>query len=346
MKQFKITIAGCGTMSNAWVEYALSRDDSEIIAFVDLHKEKAHELAQRYSLDCGIYTDISEAIESSVSNLVFDVTTPDSHKDIVMAALDRDCDVMGEKPIAVSMEEAQQVISAVEQSGRMYAVMQNCRYNSNVRAFKELISSGIIGQHGFICVDYFMGSHFGGYREIMKNPLMLDLAIHTFDQARFILGVEPTSVYCHEFNPVGSWYQGNAAAICIFEFSDGSVFCYRGSCCAEGCSTELFNGFWRVMGSKGTAIWDGINIPYCEVVIPSDKPKIFSAYKKIEATSTWQGREDFFGHFGCLDEMFSALIEDRPAETDCRDNLKSMAMVFSAMESAKRGCKLNVNLVA
>ena len=41
----------------------------------------------------------------------------------------------------------------------------------------------------------------------MESPLILDMAIHTFDQARFITGADPVSVYCHEFNPPGSWYK-------------------------------------------------------------------------------------------------------------------------------------------
>jgi predicted dehydrogenase len=57
----------------------------------------------------------------------------------------------------------------------------------------------------------------------------------------------------------------------------------------------------------------------------------------VDASLTWQGRE---GHEGCLDEMFNALIQGRKAETDCRDNINSMAMVFGALESAKTGRKV------
>lgn len=144
------------------------------------------------------------------------------------------------------------------------------------------------------------------------------------------------SAYCHEFNPQGSWYQGNAAAVCIFEFSNGAVFCYRGSWCAEGCNTS-WEASWRVTGSKGTALWDGNLAPYAEVVVPSVEKNFINEFQRVEAAFTWDGRE---GHFGCLDEMFAALMNGRKAETDCTDNIKSMAMVFGAIESAKRGEKV------
>ena len=67
-------------------------------------------------------------------------------------------------------------------------------------------------QHHVTLADFFIGAHFGGFRDEMAHVLLLDMAIHTFDQARKILGADPVSVYCHEFNPAGSWYAGASSA--------------------------------------------------------------------------------------------------------------------------------------
>ena len=339
MKKFKIALAGCGSMARTWVEYALSRDDSEIVALVDIKEENARKMAQDYSLTCGIYWDIIKGIQDSGANLVFDVTIPESHRNIVISSMNAGCNVLGEKPMASTMEETSEMVAASEKTGRSYAVMQNRRYTKNIRSFRDIIASGTIGKPGFVCADFFLGPHFGGFREVMDSPLILDMAIHTFDMARFITGADPVSVYCHDFNPEGSWYKGNAASVCIFEMSDGSVFCYRGSWCAEGCPTS-WEASWRITGTNGTAIWDGDMAPYCEVAILPDKAepqKFMNKYERIDAQIKWIGRE---GHFGCLDEMFSALIEGRKAETDCADNIKSTNMVFGALQSAKEGRKI------
>ena len=335
MTKFKIVLAGCGNMANTWVEYALSREDSKIVGLIDINEENAKAMADRHSLDCPIFNNIKEAVQSTDANLVFDVTIPAAHRDIATSALGLGCNVMEEKPLASSMKEACEMVKAARISGKMYAIMQNRRFLKNIRAYRELIASDIIGQPGFICADYFMGPHFGGFRDIMESPLILDMAIHTFDQARFISGSDPVSVYCHEFNPPGSWYKGNASTVCIFEMSDGSVFCYRGSWCAEGVPTS-WESTWRITGSKGTAIWDGTNAPYAEIVIPKSEQSFLNEFQRLEAPLTWAGRE---GHQGCLDEMFAALLEDRKAETDYTDNIKSMAMVFGALESVKTGKK-------
>lgn len=340
MSQFKIAVTGCGGMANEWVKYAVQREDAQVVALVDIKPENAKAMAERYNLTCGIYADLEEAIRSSGANLVFDVTIPEAHVKTVTTALRMNCDVLGEKPMAASMEEAREMVATVEKSGRSYAVMQNRRYLKNIRAFRQILASGAIGQPGFVCADFFLGPHFGGFRDIMESPLILDMAIHTFDQARFITGADPVSVYCHEFNPPGSWYKGNASAVCIFEMSDGSIFCYRGSWCAEGCNTS-WESYWRVTASQGSAIWDGHGMPYYEVVSPSENPTFIREMKRVDTVAEWNGRE---GHFGCFDEIFSALTAGRPAETDCRDNIKSMAMVFAALESAKSGRKIAVKI--
>lgn len=336
MELFRIAVAGCGGMANTWVSYAQERDDARIVALVDIAEENAKNMAERYHLNCGIYRDIGEAIKDSGANLVFNVTVPEAHYHITTTALKMGCHVLSEKPMASSLEEAEEMVAIAQEAGKMFAVMQNRRYLKNIRAFHDLIKKGTIGAPGFVCADFFLGPHFGGFREVMDSPLILDMAIHTFDQARFITGADPVSVYCHEFNPPGSWYKGNAAAACIFELSDGSVFSYRGSWCAEGAPTS-WESSWRITGSRGTAIWDGIAAPYGEIVADSDSQEFIRKTERVEATLSWSGRE---GHWGCLDEMFSALLENRKAETDCTDNIKSVAMVFGALQSAKRGQKI------
>lgn len=338
MVTYRVVVAGCGGMANAWIDYAIKRPDTEIVGLCDIFPEAAKKKAEQYQLTCPTFQNLEEAIAATGANLVFDVTIPDSHFQIVTTALQAGCNVLGEKPMASSMEQAQEVVRIAQASGRRYAVMQNRRYLKQIRAYRDLIASGCIGQPGFICADFFLGPHFGGFRDAMESPLILDMAIHTFDQARFISGANPVSVYCHEFNPVGSWYQGNAAAVCIFEMSDGLVFCYRGSWCAKGVPTS-WEAEWRITGSSGTAVWDGKSTPYLETIIPEDKPVFTNQFEHTYADITWTGQE---GHPGCFDEMFAALNEDRPAETDCSDNIKSVAMVFGALQSAKEGRKVSL----
>jgi predicted dehydrogenase len=326
-------------MANTWVKTALKREDARIVGLVDILPDNARAMAERHGLDCGVYTDVKEALAATGANLVFDVTIPASHFAVRSAAMQMGADVFGEKPMADSMAEARELIAISDRTGRCCSVMQNRRYSAPIRSLREMIRRGTIGKVGFIGADFFIGAHFGGFRDAMDSPLILDMAIHTFDEARFLTGADPVSVYCHEFNPPGSWYAGNASAVCIFEMSDGSVFSYRGSWCAEGAPTS-WDASWRLNGEKGTAVWDGSGTPYAEIVAPGDQTgKFVRECARVEAPPAWTGRS---GHEGCLDEMFAALADRRLAETDCRDNVKSLAMVLGAIDSAKSGRKIDL----
>ncbi|MGQ7885578.1 Gfo/Idh/MocA family protein [Paenibacillus sp. WC2504] len=340
-KTYKLTQVGCGNMAKRWVKYAISRADIEIVALVDINRSAAEAMAREFGLDCLCSDDLDYAIRQTDSNLVFDVTIPEVHKQIVMKAVELGCDVIGEKPMAVSMADAIEMEGFVRRHGKKYSVMQNRRFSKQIREARGMIDQGRIGKPGQTTADFFLGPHFGGFRDVMNNPLLLDMAIHTFDQARYLLQADPISVYCHEFNPPYSWYKGNASAICIFEMSDGSVFSYNGSWCAHGAPTS-WQGSWRVVGSRGTLIWDGDNDPYCNVLrgeVTTDSR--MQEFETVGPSEIWTGKE---GHDACFDEMMASLNEGRKAETDCSDNLVSMAMVFAAIESAKRGEKIPISL--
>jgi len=341
MNQHRVIVAGCGGMSRVWLDYAMSRDGIGIAALVDLEEEAARRRAAECGLDVPIFTDLKEALSRVEADVVFDVTVPSSRRAIVTTALAAGCHVFAEKPLAETRADAKEIVRTAERTGRRCAIMQNRRYNRQIRALRELVASGELGAIGSIHADFFIGPHFGGFRDLMESPLLVDMAIHTFDQARFISGADPVSVYCHEYNPPGSWYKGNASAVCIFEMSDGSVFTYRGSWCAEGFPTS-WEADWRVIGSRGTARWDGRSMPVAEIADEAAGGFI-RPVRRVEAGTVWNGRE---GHAGCLDEMFAALEEGRPAETDCADNLKSMAMVFGAIESARTGRKVALDGIA
>lgn len=336
---FRAVLVGCGKMSHAWLGLLAGRDDIEIVGLVDPDTGAAERKEGKYQLEARVYANVAEALAETQPDAVLDVAVPEARHEIVTAALAAGCHVLSEKPMAATLEEARDLVRAADAAGRTFAVLQNRRYLKPMRALREAVTGGAIGRPGFIGADFFMGHHVGGFRGTMAHPLLHDMAIHTFDQARFITGADPVSVYCQEFNLEGSWFEGDASAICVFELTGGLVFCYRGSWTAEGARTS-WEASWRVAGSEGTAIWDGPNEPYLS--LPEGEVQLGNLWRdeaRSVAPTDWSGRPH---HAGCLDEMLAALAEGRPAETDCHDNIKSIAMVFAAIESGREGRKVPV----
>jgi len=337
---YRIAVAGCGVMSNAWIKAASQRDDCLIAALVDINIDSAKERNELNKLGAKVYTNLQEAVEKENIDLVFDITPPEHHFSTVTTALKAGCNVFGEKPMSDSLECAYKMIECSDEMGKEYFVMQNRRYIPHICGFHDFLVSNKLGKPGQLSANFQLNPHFGGFREEMESPLLADMAIHTFDAARFILGKNPVSVYCHEFNPSWSWYDGCANAVCIFEMDDGTIFDYRGSWCANGLNTS-WESEWRATCADGSVFWDGFDKLYYNV--PDLNIKKFGI-DDDEITEPLSGilpvNMEKIGHEACITEMFDSLNNNKRPQTDCRDNIKSIEMVFKAIESAKNQKKI------
>lgn len=335
MEKIKVLFVGCGAISRPWIEYTLTRSDTEIAGIVELNPSVAQAAKDKYNLDCPVYGDLDTALAEVKPDIVYDLTYVTIHSKIVIKALEAGCHVFGEKPMTVTREEAQKMIEAADRTGKVYNVMQNRRYQKPVQALKELVDSGILGDIWTINADIFVGEDLASIRNSLEFPMLQDNAIHSFDQARFISGQDALNVYCHSYNPKDSKYKGDAAGTCIFEMSKGAVLVYNCVMGTEGCNTS-WESSWRIIGSKGSAVWDGFGDPVTQIRVQGVPERRFDT---IIPQTKWDGK---FQHHGCLEEMFEALLSGRRSQTDCHDNYKSISMVFSSLDSVKSGGKVKV----
>jgi predicted dehydrogenase len=217
-------------------------------------------------------------------------------------------------------------------------VLQNRRFDPNIRRLRHLVNSGALGALTTIHCDFFIGAHFGGFRDHMKHILLVDMAIHTFDAARFISGADPVSVYCKEWNPAGSWYDQDASAVAIFEMSDGLVYSYRGGWSAEGLPTT-WESDWRVIGQNGTARWDGTEQIQAQAV--AETGGFLSKFSDVEIPANPEP-DKVGGHAGVMRDFVDCVRNGGTPDTICTDNIKSLAMVFGAVESAETGRQVDI----
>jgi predicted dehydrogenase len=331
-RKLRAVLVGCGGISRAWLNALTGIPNLELVGLVDLKEEAARSRADEYDLhDALVSTDLATALDEAQPDVVFDCTVPEAHVHVTLEALERGCHVLGEKPMAGTLDNARKMVAAAQQAGRTYAVMQNYRYNSGIRRLKHFLESGGIGPITTVHSDFCIGAHFGGFRDRMEHVLLLDTAIHTFDAARLITGADPVSVYCQEWNPSGSWYDHGASAVAIFKMTDGIVYTYRGSWCAEGLNTT-WGSEWRIIGEKGSVKWDGDDNFQAQVV--AETGGFFSKWQDIDIPP----RDDTSkagGHTGLIKEFVHCITTGATPETICTDNIKSLAMVFGAVESAE-----------
>jgi len=340
-KTIRALLVGCGGITSTWIKALQGLKNVELVGFVDLMESAAATRAKEWGRGEPLVTsDLNEALEVLHPDVVFNCTIPAAHREVTLTALAHGCHVLSEKPLADSLESAQVLIEAAEKAGRLFTVMQNRRYDPQIRRMGAMCRGGRLGNLTTLNCDFYIGAHFGGFRDHMEHVLLLDMAIHTFDQARYISGADPVSVHCYEWNPQGSWYDHDASAVAIFTMSDGLVYTYRGSWCAEGMNTT-WECDWRAIGTQGSVLWDGARSFKAEVAKGTEG---FIYEREEVSVPDSLEPEKQGGHAGCIREFLDCVRNGTVPETVATDNIKSLAMVFGAIESAETGRVVEIKL--
>ncbi len=322
-------------MSAVWFEAIQKVPNLQLVGLADIDRSRAVASAAKYGLkDIEIGTSLQDILPAAKPQVVFDVVVPQARKDLVLTAFYHGCDVLTEKPMAASLDDARTILQATRQSKRIHAVVQNRRYLANVRRIRRFLDQGALGRPTSIHCDFFIGPHFGGFREDMDNVLLVDMAIHTFDAARYMVNAVPKKVYCQEWEPENSWFKNGSSAIATFKFENGTVFNYRGSWCAPGIKTS-WEGTWRIICERGSLTWDGHEQLHAER-INGQRDGIFDETEIIEVPAL-SAEDRIGGHLGVIQDFVAAVSSRSIPETAGEDNIKSLAMVFAAVASAKQG---------
>jgi predicted dehydrogenase len=334
MAKERAVVVGCGGISNAWLP-PLKAESVDIVGAVDLNVEAARAQLDKHEVDAPLSDNLSTLLAETRPDFVVDLTVPEAHCQVTCTALEAGCHVIGEKPMASSMDEARRMVATAEKTGKMYMVSQSRRWNSLHETVRSAVAGGTIGTLTTVNCDFYIGAHFGGFRAKMESPLILDMSIHHFDLVRMLTDKDPVAVYCHEFNPAGSWYDGDAAASAIFEMTDGVVFTYRGSWCPEGYQTS-WNGDWHLIGEIGSLKYEQDEAPTAVRAVGE------GMIRERQAVDVPAVEVDPPTMHGALREMLAFLREGTTPQTECRDNIKSLAMVFAAMESSRAKARVEV----
>ncbi|MBZ9994581.1 Gfo/Idh/MocA family protein [Mesorhizobium sp. BH1-1-4] len=335
-----VVLVGCGAMSRQWLDAASRIDGLAIVGLVDLDAKRARARAVEYGLANAVTgTSLDAVLDQTKPDAVFDVVVPAARREVALSAFAHKCHLLTEKPLADSPENARTIVEAARRAKRVHAVVQNRRYVANVRRIRRFLDSGVIGAATSIHADFFIGPHFGGFREEMDHVLLLDMAIHTFDAARYMVAGEPAGVFCQEWEPAQSWYRQGSSASAVFDLGGGKVFTYAGSWCAAGFRTS-WEGSWRIVGERGSLTWDGHDGLKAEAVV-SGRDGLMDKTEPVEVPAL-DPSDRVGGHLGIIRDFMHAIETGTEPETRGADNIKSLAMVFGAIESAETGRRVAI----
>ncbi|KIQ62857.1 hypothetical protein TR51_28540 [Kitasatospora griseola] len=305
----KATIIGCGAIASRWVRSLLADGRIEITALVDPDQQAAQALATRYGLSAACATTLTEALAHAEADIVVNLTPPELHYAVSRSALAQGRHVLTEKPLALNLPDALDLVHLARERGLLLAVMHNRGADPDFLAFADTVRSK--GRAPFaVTADTLVALPGPGFRSAQHLPVTTDLAVHTFDQVRALITAPPTEVTCTE-TATGFLAAHSSIAVITVHFADGSLFTYRGGYIVDPALRTDAGGDWRVEGRGFAARW--APDPNRARHEPAAGPP---AYQR------------------CITAMVDALHQDGPLPVPAADNLASIALLDAALASA------------
>ena len=258
-----VVVVGAGGMGKTWIRTVLDSDAAVLVGIVDVMDGAAERAVselvpehQRSAVVTG--TDSVTVARQAAAEAVIDVTIPAAHHKVTADALHAGYPVLGEKPCAATLAEAVSLAGHAETTGRLFMVSQSRRNNPHLGETRRLADE--LGGAGIVDTRFYKAPRFGGFRDEMEHPLIVDMAIHAFDAGRVLIDGNPVAVTATAYNPVWSWYAGDAAATVTITYDTGAVHTFSGSWAAPGAETS-WNGDWQISCERGSVHWDGEEPP-------------------------------------------------------------------------------------
>src|ERR1041384_2923708 len=145
MANEKVIVVGAGDISRVWFP-PLKAEGVNVVAVVDLLLDAAQAAIDKFELTgAAASTDLDKVLRDHPADFLLDLTVPPAHREIVTKGLKAGLHVLGEKPMASSMEAAREMVRASEQTGKLYMVSQSRRWDAHHASVRETIATGALG---------------------------------------------------------------------------------------------------------------------------------------------------------------------------------------------------------
>ncbi len=265
MSRMGIGIVGYGKVASGthkrWID---ARDDAELVAVYDA-VEARREAAATEAPDARVYSSYTDLLDDADVALIVITTPPNSHRDLAVAASRAGKHVFVDKPFAMTLTEAEEMIAAAKSSGRVVHCHQSRRYDGEYARIVDLVSAGRIGsvQHvRRIWSQYGEGWTSWGIEGF--NPtwriqrefgggMVYDYAPHCGDQILRLID-RPLESVCADVRGLKFSQEVDDHFACMMRFEGGATAYLEASNMAQ-----LSAPHWYVMGTEGCITADAVN---------------------------------------------------------------------------------------
>jgi UDP-N-acetyl-2-amino-2-deoxyglucuronate dehydrogenase len=336
-KIIRFGLVGTGGISTQHIEAIRATDGAQLVAVSSTSADRARAVGDRWGVPWTI--DRDELLSRGDIDVVA-VTTPSGfHAEVALAALRHDKHVIVEKPIALSVADADLLIEEGRRRGRWVAAISQRRFEPAIKILKQAVEAGAFGKIALMVVEsvnyrpqsYYDSPAWRGTIALDGGVLMTQ-AIHEIDLACW-LGGPIRSVAAHVAT-LGHEMEAPDTATVSLRFANGTL----GTVVATTCASPGFEQEVRIYGDAGhvrivgerPAEWEvpGFPPPTAEILDSEISPDEL-------AEPTWG--TDSIGHTRQYRDLVAAIRENRPPAITAEDGRRAIEVVTAAHESDRVG---------
>ena len=326
-----IGVIGCGGIAQeAHLPNYAREQQARLVAVADIDEGRAREVAARFNVP-NVYSDYRQLLARDDIQAVSVCTPNYLHAEQAIAALQAGKHVLCEKPMAISLGQAQEMIAAAAATSKQLMVGFTHRFYPFNQAAKQMVADGKIGRP-YTCRVRF--AHRGPYQSwVAKSDwffnlkqagggAVLDMGIHALDLARFVLGAEVRTVSAN-LATLAQDIQAEDTAIIDLEFSNGALGYIE-----TGWHSWPGGMGMEIYGSKGTLIVD-----YSTPIRLYTPEKDWEKITDFPVGGGWPAEVKYF---------IQALVKGEPVVPNGEDGLVSLRAALACYESHSSGRRVSL----
>lgn len=339
---YKIALIGCGRISGKHLEsISQLKNDLKLVAVCDIVKERAKDAGEKYGVDR--YTDYQKMLERDDIDVVSICTPSGLHPEHGIAAAKRGIHIVVEKPMAITLEGADQLIRACDQAKVQLFVVQQNRLNTTMQLLKRAVDKNRFGKIYMIQSNvfwqrpqsYYDMTKWRGTWEFDGGSFM-NQASHYVDAIQWLIG--PVESVIAETATMARHIETEDTGSAILKFRNGVIGTINVTMLTY---PKNFEGSITILGEKGTVKVGGVAVNHI------DKWE-FEEYddddRLIEESNYNPPNIYGLGHLPYYQNVVAAIKGETEADTDGRSGRKSLELIIAIYKSAQTGKKVALPL--
>jgi predicted dehydrogenase len=344
---YKAALIGCGRISFKHIEAFVENSNiMKLAAVCDSLSERAEEKALEYrnhlpDTMVNVYTGYQKMLNDIHPDIVTIATESGKHKEIVLECLNAGCHVICEKPMALSIADADEMIVAARKNKKKLAVCFQNRFNAPIQKLRTALESDRFGRvlHGTIQIRWNRNEKY--YAEApwrgtwaMDGGTLMNQCTHGIDLLQWMLGEDAVRVQAQTrrfLRPIEAEDFGTA----IVEFRNGAVGIIEGSACVY--PTNI-NETLSVFGEKGSAVIGGLAVNKIETWRFADSVTVGDSEERVLNPNEKDPPNVYgFGHTALFRDFVDAIERDRAPLISGEQGKKSLEIILAIYKSQKSG---------